>query len=746
MRIRFQVALLVLLSLSLLLPPGIGAVAGQSQTRPNIIVVFADDMDASPELLGTMSNLQQLFGQQGTNFTSAYVPVALCCPSRASLLTGQYLHNHDVVRNSGIHGGYAKFRTQGLEQKTVAIHLQNAGYRTALIGKYMNGYSEGVPQTYIPPGWSEWYGIINRVNYFNYIMNTNGVIVRHREQPEDYSTDVIAQHAFDFIRRSAQAQEAAPFFLLLTPYAPHGPATSAPRHAHLFADVQAPRPPSFNEADMSDKPTFLQDLPLLTDEQIAQIDSFYRDRLRSLQALDELLAGLVQVLTETGQLENTYLIFTADNGFEQGEHRIPHGKQTPYEESMRVPFFVRGPGVPAGATRQEPISTIDLAPTFAEIAGLDPLAIHQYDGRSLLPLWHPTDPPAPWRTAILFEQILISRNPLPTAALQGVTEQEDYDWEIDELHTMNAEEGGSGLGFSAYAGLRTLTHKYVEYRRGMFELYDLSQDPYETENLAAAVDPEMAAQLSAQLAALRTCAGPTCRSADTLPIAISTPTATPTITPTTMSTPMITLTITPTTTATLTPRPTATTTSTATAIPTASPAPTETTVPTQVASATATSASSPTTATPITLTTGTPSTTPPPAATPTPTVTVENGPPAQATLRLQVRVGRNEIISDEPLTIRLTEQSSGAQVDYQGVKNGTGWYVIDSLPTGDFLLTIVPPPGYQMNSPVLVSLVAGEAHEVTLNLSAVTATPTPEGNGEIGGAAGHRIYLPLVEQ
>src|SRR5215217_2865054 len=330
-----------------------------SDTRPNIILLVLDDMRADD--LPMMPAVQELLVAQGTSFTNFFATAPTCAPSRASIFRGQYPHNHGVLRSSGEKGGYAPFYTRGHEQSTVATWLQDAGYRTALIGKYLNGYPAdvspaGVPATYGPPGWDEWAGV-TREPYLNLQINENGRLAGYKEQ---YATDVLAAEVKTFVAETTQ-----PFFLYFAPRAPHEPAQFAPRHATAFADVTAPRPPSFNEADVSDKPAWMQAIPPLTEQQIREVDAYYVARLRTLLAVDEMVAALIETLRASGTLASTFILLTSDNGYHLGEHRIVQDKGSPYEESIRAPLVVRGPGVPVGETRAEIVSQVDLAPTFA---------------------------------------------------------------------------------------------------------------------------------------------------------------------------------------------------------------------------------------------------------------------------------------------------------------------------------------------------------------------------------------------
>jgi N-acetylglucosamine-6-sulfatase len=223
-----------------------------SAERPNVVLIVTDDLDARS--VEAMPAVRSLLHEQGVRFTNAFASTPLCCPARVSILRGQYVHNHGVLSNGGPYGGFTTFRRRGGEDSTVATWLQAAGYRTALLGKYLNGYPEEADPTYVPPGWDEWYAFAGGTSgfYADYELNENGRLVPYGSAPGDYSTDVLSAKATEFIERTTTADQ--PFFLYLAPYAPHAPRLPAPRHADTFADVQVPRSPAFNEADVSDKP------------------------------------------------------------------------------------------------------------------------------------------------------------------------------------------------------------------------------------------------------------------------------------------------------------------------------------------------------------------------------------------------------------------------------------------------------------------------------------------------------------
>jgi N-acetylglucosamine-6-sulfatase len=424
----FAVTLSIVVFLLLFTWTAIGSTSIQAQTiHPNIIVIVTDDQRW--DTLAYMPHLQSQLVAQGVTFANAFAPTSLCCPARASILSGQYAHTHGVLDNAGAINFFD-------DSATLATWLHDASYRTALLGKYLNGYTT----TYIPPGWDEWRAFTQREEsyYYDYTLNENGVSVHYGTQPADYSTDVLAAKATAFIHASA----GTPFFLYLAPAAPHAPFTPAPRHAGAFADVAPWRPPSYNEADVSDKPAWLQTQWPLGDE---KVDNQHIGQLETALAVDDALAGILQALDDTGQRSNTVIIFLSDQGVAWGEHRWD-SKRCPYEECIRMPLVMLYPGVTTPAIiRSEIVLNIDLAPTILELAGVSiPPSI---EGNSLLPLLNNTA--VNWRSDFLLEQ-----------------------W-----------QGGSQV--TSYTGMRNAAWKYVEYETGETELYDLAADPYELVNVAA---------------------------------------------------------------------------------------------------------------------------------------------------------------------------------------------------------------------------------------------------------------------
>jgi N-acetylglucosamine-6-sulfatase len=486
-----------------------------SPGAPNIIMVLTDDQDVQLGSVNYMPNVKRLLAQQGVSFSNFMVPLSLCCPSRTTILRGQYPHNTKVVTNSLPNGGFEKVFSQNLESATMATVLHDAGYRTVMLGKYLNGYPNTAPSpSYVPPGWDEWYSPSagNPYSEYNYTLNENGSQVVYHNSPADYLTDVIRGKAVDFIQRASASQ---PVFVYFATYAPHAPYTPAPRHLSLFPNVKAPRPPSFNEPDVSGKPGYISSKPLLTQTQIDAIDEDYRNRLRALQAVDEAVAALVATLAATGRLANTYIFFTADNGYHMGEHRLLPGKYTPYETDIHVPLIVRGPGVQTGVVRDQFAGNLDLAETFADLAGVPQLPFS--DGRSLKGLLGPA-PPTDWRRAFLLEEF-------NQGEIEPVDSSGDPASKIGILEPPDpadiASQAAGTKQIPSYYGFQTPDYKYVEYldptgQIAELELY-LSSDPYELHNLASQLPPAIAESLDAYTQTFVACQGDGCRAAEATP-------------------------------------------------------------------------------------------------------------------------------------------------------------------------------------------------------------------------------------
>lgn len=453
--------------------------AAAADGRPNLVILITDDGPTREELQ-YLPRLRKYLFAAGIEFKQFVDTNPICCPARASTLRGQYSQNTGIEHNRPPDGGFYGFHDRGLESETLAVWLQRAGYETALFGKYLNGYGASdapVGREYVPPGWSGWYaGAAPGIHSgYNFWLNENGAIVEYGEDGP-HVTDVLAERAVGFIREHADE----PLFLYLAPGAPHSPSVPAHRYKGLFADVQLPQPPNFNEVDRSDKPLWVRRLELLPADDPARLMHF-RNRLRSMLSIEDMLVDVLNELQAQGKLDNTYVIFFSDNGWHAGEHGIPSSKGTAYEESLVVPAVMRGPGIEAGGKRRHLVANHDIAPTFLDLAGVEIPAF--VDGRSLLPVVaSPAVKVGSWRRAV------------------GI------------LHDRGPIGGGPSPSFT---GVRTRHQKLVRYVTGEEEFYRLSVDRYEMQSQHA--NPLFAPrvqQLRAWAEVLTTCAAQACRDAE----------------------------------------------------------------------------------------------------------------------------------------------------------------------------------------------------------------------------------------
>jgi arylsulfatase A-like enzyme len=480
----------------------------------NILFVLADDLDTAE--MQYLPEVNALVAHQGVTFDNNFVSDSLCCPSRTSLLRGQFAHNTGVRSNGGANGGFDTAYRLGVEADTIATRLQSHGYRTGLFGKYLNGYPGTAGRDYLPPGWSEWASPVDGHPYteYNYTLNHDGAFPAFGTTPRDYGTDVYMRMATRFVQRSVRAGQ--PFFAYLGVFAPHEPATPAPADVNRYAGVHAPRTPSYDQADVSNMPVYIRDLPPFIPDEEAAIDHLYQRRLESLQAVDRGVADLVATLRSLHALHNTYVVFTSDNGFHLGQHRLPAGKETPYDTDVRVPLTMRGPGIPAKTRVSTMSANTDLAPTFAAMAhaGRDP----QWDGQSLL---RSAQGHTPKRSTARKVQLVEHWTETPTdqPLPPGVFEPPDVDESDPRLHPTSMTRPdqlsdhtifGRLVRIPDYAGVRTQRYLYVEYINGDRELYDVSTDPDEMHNLAG-TEPELEAELANLVSALRMCRGTSCR-------------------------------------------------------------------------------------------------------------------------------------------------------------------------------------------------------------------------------------------
>jgi arylsulfatase A-like enzyme len=439
--------------------------------------VLTDDL--TPTLLDYMPNVQAM-QVEGVTFSNYFVAASLCCPSRSSIFTGKYPHNTGVLTNYAPEGGFSQFNARENDAHSLALALQRAGYRTAMLGKYLNEYEPG--ENGVPVGWNEWDVAGNGYPEFHYALNQNDSLHHYGGDDRSYLTDVLAGLADQFIRQSASR----PFFIEIATFTPHRPFVPAPRDRHRFPGLTAPRTPAFAVRPDSAAPSWLREIPPLRRSEVIRINHQYRLRAQSVVAIDSLIGRLRRTLAELGLDQNTYVIFSSDNGFHMGEYSLRPGKMTPYDSDIRVPLIVVGPGVRKGVVLKQIAQNVDLAPTFTEIAGGSaPLTP---DGRSLLGLWRRSPlglgGPSKWRRAALIEHHHPGENPT--------------DPDAPGRHSANPP---------SYGALRTASFLYVEYEGGDVTYYDLAHDPFELRNIASTLSPGALERLHAALQANMNCTG-----------------------------------------------------------------------------------------------------------------------------------------------------------------------------------------------------------------------------------------------
>jgi N-acetylglucosamine-6-sulfatase len=449
-----------------------GAPIADPAGAPNIVLIVTDDQTV--EDLVAMPQVRERLAATGVTFEEAFAPYPLCCPARATLLTGQYAHNHHVLGNQLPYGGFQRLD----DRETLPVWLQRAGYDTVMLGKYLNGFPAAGEEGYIPPGWTDWrVPVAGIYNFWNYTLNVNGQPTAYENR---YQTDVWQEHLDEIVDTYAGGED--PFFLWAGFLAPHNggpdepddPATGlgtpavAPEYRDAQAGLELPDKPSINEADVSDKPAHIRRAQL---RNLAALTELYQQRRESLMSVDDAVGRLIDRLEAAGELDDTVFVFTSDNGYLVGEHRRV-GKTIGYEESVRVPLLLSGPGIPSGVVRSQLVSQADIAPTILELAGASSRLVA--DGRSLLPF--ATGAARDRERAILLQ-----------AGPAGATDER---W---------------------YTAIRTRSHVYVEFDTGEREFYDLGEDPLQLDSAHDDTRSRgVVRRLAARLGTLRDCAGESC--------------------------------------------------------------------------------------------------------------------------------------------------------------------------------------------------------------------------------------------
>ena len=486
-------------------PGGAATASAASAPPPNIVLIQTDDQTDREFTRAVMPETKRLLADHGTTFSRYMVTTAECCPSRASLLTGQYAHNHGVTSNQT---AYPALIDKG---NVLPVWLHDAGYATLHVGKFLNKYEDFAdPPTQVAPGWDKWYTIMGDAPYYNYDYFVNGTVQHRGVSDSDYVTRVLDRRATKLVDTYAPRRK--PFFLELDERAPHtlrgrnrnDPCQRAhgaipdPRDEGTLANVKLPRPASFNEKDLRDKPSFIRSQPLLSRQAKSQVKRRWECALESLRGVDRGVGRVFDAVRRSGELGRTVFLFVSDNGLFFGEHRIDDVKVLPYEEAIRVPFVMRVPkryrhGAKRLAQSSAPVANIDIAPTILQLAGATPCAspgdCRTMDGRSMLPILRRTGG-FPGDRALLTEYSRTDRGQSPVCVFDGVTTP-------GAIYVRYTSVVDPGTGSCEPSNAQ--------------ERYDLSSDPRELSNLCfgggSCPTDQRQADLAARLTELADCAG-----------------------------------------------------------------------------------------------------------------------------------------------------------------------------------------------------------------------------------------------
>ncbi|CAN9508495.1 unnamed protein product [Ophioblennius macclurei] len=476
--------------------------------RPNVVLILTDDLDRTMGGLTPLTKTQKLVGEAGMSFSNAFVASPLCCPSRASILTGKYPHNHHVINNT-LEGNCSSAAWQKAEEPHTFPTLLRAaaGYQTFFAGKYLNQYGRSAAGgvEHVPPGWSYWLGLDQDSKYYNYTLSVNGKPQKHgADYSKDYLTDLLANASLDFLQYKSSFQ---PFFMMVSTPAPHAPWTAAPQYQDRYNTTKAPRDPNFDFHGKDKHWLIRQARTPMANSSVQFLDEAFRSRWRTLLSVDDLVEKIVTRLQVRGELDNTYVFFTSDNGYHTGQFSLPMDKRQLYEFDIRVPLMVRGPNIKPNQTSQLLVANVDLGPTILDIAGYD-LNKTQMDGTSLLPVLLGQANSSMWRTDLLVE----------------------YEGEGSEASVPSCPLLGPGLWFchpdcvcedafnNTYACVRTVAPsadlQYCEFddNEVFVEVYNLTADPFQLSNIAKSIDQEVLEKMNHRLMMLQSCSGATCRS------------------------------------------------------------------------------------------------------------------------------------------------------------------------------------------------------------------------------------------
>lgn len=479
----------------------------------NVVLILADDQDVTLGGMTPMTQTKTLIGEAGATFVNSFTVTPLCCPSRSSVLTGQYPHNHEVRNNSLSGNCSSELWQKGPESVTFPVYLNKQKYQTFFAGKYLNQYGEkeagGV--AHIPPGWDQWHALVGNSQYYNYTLSVNGKEEVHGDGYEkDYLTDLIKNRSLNFLdNRSPQH----PFFLMLSPPAPHSPWTAAPQHQNKFVDVKAPRDGSFDKPGKDKHWLLRQASNPMSNSSVNFLDNAYRKRWQTLLSVDDMVTALIKKLEDIQELNNTYIFYTSDNGYHTGQFSLPIDKRQLYEFDIRTPLLVRGPGIKPNITVKAPVLNIDLAPTILDISGFN-LSTVNMDGQSFLSQMAPSLRNGTARPFFLVEYTGEGHEtPDPACPKLGPGLSQCFpDCVCEDAYN------------NTYACVRSLTSdqdlQYCEFAdsESFVEVYNLTSDPNQLENIFKKMDPVILQTMNQRLIKLQSCVSKSCRDYESMKV------------------------------------------------------------------------------------------------------------------------------------------------------------------------------------------------------------------------------------
>uniref|UniRef100_A0A1B6CPK4 Sulfatase N-terminal domain-containing protein n=1 Tax=Clastoptera arizonana TaxID=38151 RepID=A0A1B6CPK4_9HEMI len=477
---------------------------------PNIILILTDDQDLLMGSLSPMKKAQELIGNVGAVFTNAYASTPICCPSRASILSGKYQHNHRTFNNSISGGCNSPDWQENIEPKTFATHLHKSGYRTFYSGKYLNEYGRKTAggTEHVPPGWDWWMGLVGNSVYYNYTLSVNGT----RKEPTDaYLTREIESFAKDFLDSAKYYNNS--FLMVLATPAPHAPFTPEPKYTGRYKGIKVPRNPNFNIDVRQDNRHWLVGMPPvpLTSDLIDKVDDIHASRWETLLSVDDLVSTVITKLKDIGQDENTYIVFTSDNGFHLGHYSLPWDKRQLYETDIKVPMLIRGPGIKSKQLIESPVLNIDIAPTILDIAGIE--IPDDMDGMSLLP----TIKDNGFRPRNFLIEYCGEGNGM--AISQECPFKEDINLAECPIEAACKCEDSKNNTYNCLRRIDLPNNNFIYCDfliEKIREVYDLLNDPYELQNIHHKLTKKSSNEIDQCLHKMMKCAGTSCRSSKAL--------------------------------------------------------------------------------------------------------------------------------------------------------------------------------------------------------------------------------------